>query len=135
MSLPKYITWPNMCTNNIFQMRKVTITVVTICVSYICLTFPLTFFYVILFATNQFVSQSPAMSLGRTIVLLLALSNHAINFFLYVLTSANFRNEVKGMLGKYRRMLYIDKTAERIVERPGDPPVEKRVEPSVSHIA
>ena len=70
-----------------------------LCVAFICLTVPLTLFYVIIYSSDQFVTQSPGMALARTLVLILGLTNHAINFFLYVLISANFRTELMMMLG------------------------------------
>ena len=42
---------------------------------------------------------------GRTIILILALTNHAINFFLYVLSSEKFRTEL-CVIGCGRRQLY-----------------------------
>ena len=80
---------------------RITVSVVVICVSYILLTVPLTLFYAILFSLSQFIQRQPAMELARTIILILGLSNHAINFFLYVITSAKIRHEIMAMLGRH----------------------------------
>ena len=81
------------------EIRRVTVSVVTICVTFVCLTVPLTLFYVIIYSSDQFVTQSPSMALGRTLVLIIGLSNYAINFYLYVLTSDNFRRELRALFG------------------------------------
>jgi growth hormone secretagogue receptor len=78
--------------------RKVTITVVVICLAYILLTTPLALFYVILFLAGEFINPGPELALGECLILILGLSNHAINLFLYVLTSSRFRSEMWTML-------------------------------------
>ena len=79
--------------------RRVTITVVTICVAFLLLTTPLALFYVILFLAGEFINPGPEMALGEVIILILGLSNHAVNFFLYILTSARFRTELRALFG------------------------------------
>lgn len=79
--------------------RKVTITVVVICSAYILLTTPLALFYIILFAAGEFINPGPELALGEVLILIFGLLNHAINFFLYVVTSARFRIELAAMLG------------------------------------
>ncbi len=79
--------------------RSLTITMVTICVTFVVTTVPLTIFYAVLLGAGQFVQQTPAMALGRTIILILGLANHSANFFLYVMTSSKFREELRGACG------------------------------------
>ena len=79
-------------------MHKVTFTVVVICVMFFILTTPLTLFYVIVFALGEFISPGPRTAVGETFILIFGLSNHAINFFLYVWTSESFRSELMAML-------------------------------------
>ena len=77
------------------QERNFTIMIVLICILFLILTVPLTVFYIILFAAGGHVYQGPEMELVQTIILILALTNHAINFFLYVVSSPAFRKELK----------------------------------------
>ena len=75
--------------------RRITIMIVFICVLFIVLTIPVTIYYVILFAAGGHVYQGPEMQLAETIIILLALFNHTINFFLYVVSLQKFRKELK----------------------------------------
>jgi hypothetical protein len=77
---------------------KVAITVVSVCVTFFFLTVPLTLYYVLAFNLGQFVYQGPEMALIETFILIIGLSNHAINFFLYVITSEKFRRELVRLL-------------------------------------
>ncbi|ELU14421.1 hypothetical protein CAPTEDRAFT_207119 [Capitella teleta] len=80
------------------QERRITITIVVICVAFILLTLPLALFYIFQFAMGEFFDQRPTTALAETIVLILGLSNHAVNFFLYVMSSAGFRAEVRRVV-------------------------------------
>ncbi len=79
--------------------RSLTITMVAICVTFVVNTIPLTIFFAVLVGAGQYVQRTPAMSLGRNIILILGLTNHSINFFLYVMTSSKFREELRGLCG------------------------------------
>ena len=78
--------------------HKVAITVVAVCVTFFFLTVPLTLYYVLAFNLGQFVYTGPEMALVETFILIIGLSNHAINFFLYVITSNKFRRELGNLL-------------------------------------
>ena len=77
--------------------NRITVMVVVICILFIVLTTPLTIFFVIVFDLGMFVYIGREFALYRAIIVLLALSNHAINFLLYAITSSNFRDELKSM--------------------------------------
>ncbi|ELT93604.1 hypothetical protein CAPTEDRAFT_211298 [Capitella teleta] len=77
--------------------RKVTTTVVLVCTAYILLTLPLALFYIIMFLAGEFLNPGPQLALGEVLILIFGLSNHAVNFFLIVLTSARFRRELSDM--------------------------------------
>ncbi len=79
--------------------RSLTITMVAICVTFVVTTVPLTIFFAVLVGAGQYLQRTPAMSLGRNIILILGLTNHSINFFLYVMTSSKFREELRGLCG------------------------------------
>ena len=76
---------------------RVAITVVAVCVTFFFLTVPLTLYYVLAFNLGQYVYQGPEMALIETFILIIGLSNHAINFFLYVITSEKFRRELRRL--------------------------------------
>ena len=63
------------------------------------LTAPLTAFYVVVFNAGFYVYMGPELKLYKGIFLLMALSNHAINFLLYAVISSNFREELRSMCG------------------------------------
>ncbi len=77
---------------------KVAKTVLAICAAFFLLTVPLTLYYVIAYASDQFVVMTSAMELAQTVILLLALCNHAISCFVYGLTCQNFRREIKNIV-------------------------------------
>ncbi len=77
--------------------RSLTITMVTICVTFVVTTMPITILYTVLLGTGEWIYQKPAMALVRTIILILGLANHSVNFFLYVMTSSKFREELRGL--------------------------------------
>lgn len=81
------------------EVLRVTISVVTIVIAFLILSVPLTAFYIIVFATGEFLDPTPTTELVEAIVLALGLSNHSVNFFLYVMTSANFRLQLKLLFG------------------------------------
>ena len=83
---------------------RITVMVITICVLFLVLTVPLTIFYIILFTAGGHIYQGPVMVLVESLIIILALTNHAINFFLYVASSATFRKELMQLCGrkKYR---------------------------------
>ena len=66
-----------------------------------------------IFAKEMFQDQPGDIVLGETIILILALINHSINFFLYVMTSRKFRMELLRMMGCARFMpsLLIDSSS------------------------
>ena len=78
--------------------RRVTNTVVVICVMFFVLTTPLTIYFVLLFNAGDFVNPGPIHSVVESLLILLALANHAVNFLLYVWTSVSFRMELHAML-------------------------------------
>ncbi len=79
--------------------RSLTITMVTICVTFVVTTVPVTIFYTVLLGAGRVVQKTPAMALGRTIIITLGLANHSVNFFLYVMTSSKFREELRALCG------------------------------------
>ena len=81
---------------NANQEHKITIMVIVICVLFIILTTPVTAFYIVIFRAGQFVYQQDKVPLYETIVQVLGLSNHAVNFLLYTVTSSKFRQELKN---------------------------------------
>ena len=83
--------------------RKTTIMMLSICISFFILTFPVSVWYINLFAKQMFSGMPPSYVLGERIILILALLNHAINFFLYGLTSENFRNDALTLVGCRKR--------------------------------
>ena len=84
------------------EARKITTMVLVISFSYIILTVPLSAYYTIQYADEQFIEQTPQMAMGEIIILLIGLSNHGINLYLYVIVSNNFREELLAMLGLKR---------------------------------
>ena len=85
--------------NNVKNENKITVMVVIICILFIVLTTPLTAFYVIVYNAGLFVYMGPELQLYRGVIFILALSNHAINFLLYAVTSSKFREELRSMCG------------------------------------
>jgi hypothetical protein len=81
------------------EVFRVTISVITVVVAFLVLSVPLTSFYIIVFATNEFINPAPITALVEGIVLLFGLSNHSVNFFLYIMTSASFRGHLKALFG------------------------------------
>ena len=79
--------------------NKITVMVIVICILFMVLTTPLTSFYVIVLNAGVFVYMGPELELYKGVILILALSNHAINFLLYAVTSSNFREELRTMCG------------------------------------
>jgi hypothetical protein len=77
--------------------RNLTRMVFLVCILFLFLTVPLTVYYIVLFGAGGHVYQGPEMSLVETIILILALINHAINFFLYVVSSPKFRKELRKL--------------------------------------
>ena len=71
---------------------------VAVCVTFFLLTVPLTLYYVLAFNLGEYVYQGPEMALIETFILILGLSNHAINFFLYVVTSEKFCTELANIM-------------------------------------
>ena len=61
------------------------------------LTVPATLWYAILFTKGEFQNLGAKSAFIEAVVLLLALLNHSINFFIYTFSSANFRREMKLM--------------------------------------
>ena len=76
---------------------KITVMVIVICILFMVLTTPLTAVFIIVYNGGLYVYMGPEIELYNYIILLLALSNHAINFLLYSITSSNFRNELKNI--------------------------------------
>ena len=81
------------------DVRRVSITVLVVCLTFLLLTVPVTTFYIVLFATGKYLTYTDITALVRAIILVFGLCNHAINFFLYVLTSADFRQELRNLFG------------------------------------
>ena len=77
--------------------RRLTITVLVISSAYLVLTVPLSAYYTIQYADQQFINMTPQMAMGEMIILLIGLSNHSINFFLYVISSRSFRKVFVSM--------------------------------------
>ena len=77
---------------------RVTRTVLTISFSFLLLTVPVSLFFMYQFYTSQTVEMSQVMFLLETCFLLLVLTNHSINFFLYVATIKSFRADCKRLL-------------------------------------
>ena len=77
--------------------NKITVMVIVICILFMVLTTPLTAFYVIVYNAGVFAYMGPELELYKGVVPILALSNHAINFLLYAVTSSNFREELRSM--------------------------------------
>ena len=78
--------------------------VIVICILFILLTTPMISFYVIVYDLGMFtyIATGGLFSLIRAPLLILALSNHAINFVLYAVTSSNFRQEFKNLFGEMK---------------------------------
>jgi growth hormone secretagogue receptor len=104
---------------------KVTIMGITICVLFICLTLPITLNYTILNELRHVVYVSPEMALVQTVGSVLGRLNFALNFFVYVMTSNKFRQEIKVLL--CRRKLKAKKSSRR---KSG---TDETKMPSVSH--
>ena len=78
--------------------RKITIMVVVICVLFLVLTSPVSVFYIVWFTLPVQVRYGDqSLGLIRTVIQLLAISNHAVNFFTYTLASDAFRKELRVM--------------------------------------
>ncbi len=77
---------------------KITLMVVVVCLVFLLLTVPVTAWYLIIFAAGQFIDQGPKTTFIEVIILIFALSNHVVNFFLYVLASESFRKEFIAMI-------------------------------------
>ena len=75
---------------------KLTKTAVSICVTYLLLTTPVSVYYTLTFA--NYTNKSPGFKLAGAITDTLGMVNYAINMFLYVITSRIFRRELKTML-------------------------------------
>ena len=78
------------------QEHKITIMVIVISILFIVLTTPVTAYYVVIHRAGQFVYQQGKIPLYETIVQVLGLSNHAVNFLLYSTTSLKFRQELRN---------------------------------------
>lgn len=61
--------------------------------------------------------MGPEFELYKGIVITLGLSNHAINFVLYAVTSSNFRKEFKNLCRPIRAWCIKTRTEGKVVER------------------
>ena len=77
--------------------NKITVMVVVICILFVVLTTPLTAFYIIVLNAGMLVYMGSEVELYEAVILILALSNHAVNFLLYAVSSSKFREEFKHM--------------------------------------
>ena len=73
-------------------------TAVAVCVTYMLFTTPLSIFYTVVFSQGLFNYESPEVALADSFIGLIGISNYAVNFYLYILTSATFRRELKKVL-------------------------------------
>ena len=77
-------------------------TAVAICVSYLLFTTPLSIFYTLSFTQGLFNYESPEFALADSLIGLIGISNYAVNFYLYAVTSETFRNELWMLLCRKR---------------------------------
>ena len=75
---------------------KLTKTAISICVTYLFLTTPVSVYYTITFA--NYTNKSPGFKLAGAITDTLGMVNYSVNMFLYIVTSRLFRQEIKTML-------------------------------------
>ena len=75
---------------------KLTKTAISICVTYLLLTTPVSVYYTLTFA--NYTNKSAGFKLAGAITDTLGLVNYAINMFLYIITSRLFRRELQSML-------------------------------------
>ena len=80
------------------DMTKITITVLAISFSFLIFTVPVSIYYIIQYSTEQHIDMTLIMALLEVIFLLLVLTNHSVNFGLYILTSKSFRQDFLTLL-------------------------------------
>ena len=80
------------------DMTKITITVLAISFSFLIFTVPVSIYYIIQYSTEQHIDMTLIMALLEVIFLLLVLTNHSVNFGLYILTSKSFRQDFLALL-------------------------------------
>ena len=78
--------------------RKITIMVLTVSFVFLLLTAPVAFWYIIVFAAEEFTVQGPKAVFIETVIIMFGLCNYAVNFFLYILSSRSFRQEFMTMI-------------------------------------
>ena len=79
--------------------NKITLIVLVTCVLFVVLIIPITILFALTSNVRMRVYLGSKIKLIRKIVVFFALSNHAINFLLYNVTSSNFREELKNLCG------------------------------------
>ena len=88
------LSFPQVSAQSNKHVHKVTVMVVTVSLTYVCLTLPNAIYMTLSFtgvARNALASE---------LCRLVFMANHAANFFLYVLTSANFRRVLSGCVAR-----------------------------------
>ena len=85
------------------RSMQVTRTVLSISFTFLCLTVPVSVFFIYQVFTGQHIDMSETMFMFETIFLLLALSNHSVNFIIYIATIESFRADCRRMMLFWRK--------------------------------
>ena len=121
---------------------KITITVFLVSVAFLLLTAPMSAYYLFQFATGETIDQTPEMALGEATMLMLGLANHGINFWIYIISSAQYRKAFLNIWSicrkknKGRETKYVSNTASTVVNnKDGSGAGSKNFEESINTIS